>query len=107
MPTPMPPPSEEDVKAALFEALMGEIEPDLKLVNRKKTAKKVAALPPKKQAAKLEYYQECFIKFMQRWPAFIDENTVKLKKVVRDAREEKQSQEFGEVEGKLDSFLGE
>ena len=78
----MPPPmTEEELKAWLFDELMGEIEPDLAKKNLRQTVVSHILLEPNELEAKLAGYEKAIALFIKKFPDFLKQKLASLKEV--------------------------
>lgn len=72
MPTPQKK-TPAEIRAWLFNDLMGRIEPDLIEENRAETVEMLNTLSPEELKSKLESYEKAFEEFVRRWPRYVEE----------------------------------
>ena len=107
MNTHMQPTIANPVARSLYNALMGEIEPDLRLDATEATAAKLAAMSPEERRIRVARYEEAYATFHERWPKFVEESKERVKlimKMFRSFKEHEDDRATDILEQSLNSF---
>lgn len=107
MPTPTPPPADNQVVAEqIYDLLMGQIEPELLLANIPVLDAKYAAETPEEHAVRMARYAEAYRKFDAALKAFKDDVNGRVKTAKRTSLKAEEAQAKKEDEEELEKMIG-